>query len=267
MKKKSFLAFIPGNLNYFSYKNLLGLKKNINSELNFFLFPWEDTKQTKINHIKKIYKPIFLKKIYKPNYKNIVKKIKYPDYAGNSIGTLYMWESIRQSFLQINNFYKDKKKPDYVIRYRYDILSKYNFKLIKENLKKNEIIVPDRYHWNGLNDQIFITRFSDIVLFFDIDKFIKKFIKDDRFFCSEFLFQQFLKYKKIKVKYSNFDYSLMRPKGFNKINNNVKSEMKFFDKLNCKFNKLNYRLRNFNNHYIKKKYTNKNQEKIVKLNF
>lgn len=264
MKKISFLAFIPGKLNYFSEKNLSEFKKNIDADLNFCLFPWEDTKKKKIDNIKKIYKPIFLKKIYKPNFEKTVKKIKYPDHAGSKIGTLYMWESIRQSFLQVKNFYKDKKdKPDYIIRYRYDILAKQKFKFFKNDLLKNEILIPDRYHWNGLNDQIFIIKFSDIHLFLDLNNFIKKFIQDDKFFCSEYLFQQYLKYKKIKVKYSNFDYNLMRFKNHKKISKNIRSNMKFLDRFNCKLNKFKFRLRNFENYYIKKKYPNKNQEKII----
>ena len=104
---------------------------------------------------------------------------------------------------------------------------------------------------------------NPIHLFFDLNKFIKKFIQDDRFFCSEYLFQQFLEYKKIKVKYSNFDYNLMRFKSHKKISKSIKSNMKFLDKLKCKLNKFKYRLRNFENYYIKKKYPNKNQEKII----
>ena len=114
-----------------------------------------------------------------------------------------------------------------------------------------------------LNDQTFIIKFSDINLFLDLNKFIKKFIQDDRFFCSEYLFQQYLEYKKIKVKYSNFDYNLMRFKSHKKISKSIKSNMKFLDKLKCKLNKFKYRLRNFENYYIKKKYPNKNQEKII----
>ena len=125
MEKNSFLVFIPGKLNFFSKENAIKLKENIGDDLKFCLFPWNDIEQKKINKFKKIYNPTILKKISKPEFKNIVKKIKYPDYAGNTIGTLYMWESIRQSFLQINNFYKKKKeKPDYIIRYRFDILPK-----------------------------------------------------------------------------------------------------------------------------------------------
>ena len=264
MKKLSFLAFIPGKLNYFSKKNLSELKKNINANLNFGLFPWHDTKQKEINLFKRIYKPILFKKIHKPIYKNSIKKIKFPDNAGNTLGTLYMWESLRQSFLQIYNFYKyRKKKPDYIIRYRSDILPKNTFRLFDKHLLKNEILIPDRYHWNGLNDQIFIISFTDLKLFFDLDKFIKEFIKEDRFFCSEFFFQQFLKYKKVKVKYSKFDYNLMRLKNFKKISNETKSEMKFSDRLLCKYNKLNYRFRNFKSYYIKRKYPNKNQDKVI----
>ena len=77
------------------------------------------------------------------------------------------------------------------------------------------------------------------------------------------MFQQYLEYKKIKVKYSNFDYNLMRFKSHKKISKSIKSNMKFLDKLKCKLNKFKYRLRNFENYYIKKKYPNKNQEKII----
>jgi len=57
MKKISFLAFIPGKLNYFSKKNFLEFKKNIGPDLNFFLFPWEDTEKKKINNIFKKFRP------------------------------------------------------------------------------------------------------------------------------------------------------------------------------------------------------------------
>jgi len=264
MKKNSFLVFIPGKLNFFSKENLNKLKKNIGNHLYFSLFPWNDTDQKKINKFRKIYKPIILKKINKPDYKNTIKKIKYPDYAGNTLGTLYMWESIRQSFLQINTFYKrKKKKPDYIIRYRFDILPKLKKKIFRKKLFKGEILVPDRYHWNGLNDQLFIIKYSDIHLFFELDKFVEKFINDERFFCSEYLFQQFLSYKKIKIKYSDFDYNLMRFKNFKKPSINMKSKMKLKDRINCKINKLKYKFRNLEDYYLKKKYPNKNQEKII----
>ena len=264
MEKNSFLVFIPGKLNFFSKENAIKLKKNIGDDLKFCLFPWNDIEQKKINKFKKIYNPTILKKISKPEFKNIVKKIKYPDYAGNTIGTLYMWESIRQSFLQINNFYKKKKeKPDYIIRYRFDILPKQKKKFFKKKLHTNEILIPDRYHWNGLNDQVFIIKYSDINLFFDLDKFIQKFINDDRFFCSEYLFQQFLSHKNIKIKYSDFDYNLMRFKSFKKPSINIKSKMKVKDRMNCKFNKLKYKFRNFKDYYLKKKNLNKNQEKFI----
>ena len=265
MKKKLFfLTFLSGNIKYFSPENHIWLKKNPKYNIKFCLFPWNDVDKKKINNLKKAYKPILLKKINKINYEKTCGKIKYPDYAGNSLGTLYMWDSIQKSFIEIYNYYKKKKiRPDYIIRYRSDILPKEKIFLLKSQLSEKELLVPDRYHWNGINDQIFVIRFSDIKLFLDINKFVKKFIKEDRFFCSEYLFQQFLKYKKIKIKYSKFNYNLMRFKNFKKIQKNIKSEMKFKDKINCKINKLKYRLRNFEKYYIKKNYLNKNQEKII----
>jgi len=264
MKKLFILTFLSGNIRFFSSKNVTRLKKNLKADLKFCLFPWHNIELTKINLIKKKYKPILLKKIHKPNCDKILNKIKYPDYGGNAVGTLYMWDSIRKSFLEIYEFYKKKKvKPDYIIRYRSDILPKGSISIFKHELSNKEIIVPDRYHWNGINDQIFVIRFSDIKLFFDIHKFISKFIFEDKFFAAEYLFQQFIKYKKIKVKYSKFNYNLMRFKNIKKVQNNIKSKMKLSDKINCKINKLKYRIRNFEDYYIKKKYLNKNQEKII----
>ena len=55
----------------------------------------------------------------------------------------------------------------------------------------------------------------------------------------------------------------MRFKNHKKISKNIKSNMKFLDRFNCKLNKFKFRLRNFENYYIKKKYPNKNQDKII----
>lgn len=35
MKKKSFLIFLPGKVNFFSKKNIDKIKKNLNSKVNF----------------------------------------------------------------------------------------------------------------------------------------------------------------------------------------------------------------------------------------
>jgi len=264
MKKIFFLSFISGNLSFYSIDNFKKLEKSINGKLNFCFIPWKNNSQQKINHLKKIYKPIFVKKIRQPKFESITKKIKFPDNAGNSIGTLYMWESIRQSFKEIFNYYKHRKiKPDYVIRYRSDILPRGNLSLFKKRLHKNEILVPDRFHWNGINDQIFVIKYKDIKLFFDIDKFIRKFIENNRFFSSEYIFQQFLKSKKIQIRYSDFDYQILRHRGFQKLSKNINSDMKIFDKINVKLNKLSYKFRNFKKYYIHKKYLNKNQHKYI----
>ena len=100
--------------------------------------------------------------------------------------------SIQQSFKEIFNYYKHRKiKPDYVIRYRSDILPRGNLSLFKKRLHTNEILVPDRFHWNGINDQIFVIKYKDIKLFFDIDKFIRKFIENNRFFQVNIFFNNF----------------------------------------------------------------------------
>ena len=189
---KEILIVLPGQLNFFSKKNYDYIKKLFKCKINFFICPWEDTNYKKIKKFKIIYNPIKIKKIKKKNFTNELKKIKYPDPEGNPVGTMYMWDSIEKSLKEIYKFYKFKKKPDYIIRYRSDILPINNKKLqFLEKIRSKNILVPDRFHWNGINDQFFIFSYLDIKLFFDLNKFISNFIKKDRFFSSEYIFQQF----------------------------------------------------------------------------
>ena len=160
----------------------------------------------------------------------------------------------------------DKKldKPDYVLRFRSDILPKDGQKFINDKFIGQSIIVPDRYHWNGLNDQIFLLNFEDLKIFDNFDQFLKKHIEDDRFFSSEYIFLRFIK-KYLKISYTDFDYNIMRIKNTQKKSKDVDSKMLMIDKINCKINKLKFKIRNFKNHYIKKINRNKFQEIYIDL--
>ena len=46
---------------------------------------------------------------------------------------------------------------------------------------------------------------------------------------------------------------------------NIESKMLFIDEINCKINKLKFKIRNFKNHYIKKINRNKFQEIFIDL--
>jgi len=159
-----------------------------------------------------------------------------------------------------------KKKPDYILRYRSDILPKDNQTLIDKNeVKRGQILIPDRYHWNGLNDQIFMINTEDIEIFKKFDSFLNEHIERNRFFCSEYIFQRFIKKIKFKIKYSNFDYNVMRFNNYKKSSNHAYSKKIFIDLINCKINRFKYKIRNFKEHFIKKTNRNNKQDILVDL--
>ena len=57
----------------------------------------------------------------------------------------------------------------------------------------------------------------------------------------------------------------MRIKNTQKKSKDVDSKMLMIDKINCKINKLKFKIRNFKNHYIKKINRNKFQEIYIDL--
>ncbi len=266
MFKKKILVVISGKLTFFSSKNFYKIKESFKEyDLEFCLFPWRDQSPEIKKKFLDLYKPIHFYEIENHDFEKDIEKIKFPDYAGNPLGTLNMYKSLSISFKIIKKMY-DKKidKPDYVLRFRSDILPKNDQKFINSTFIGQSIIVPDRYHWNGLNDQIFLINFNDLKIFDNFDKFLKKHIEDNRFFSSEYIFLRFIK-KYLKISYTDFDYNIMRIKNTHKKSKDVDSKMLMIDKINCKINKLKFKIRNFKNHYIKKINRNKFQEIYIDL--
>ncbi len=266
MFKKKILVVISGKLNFFSKENFIKLKDSFKEyDLEFSIFPWEDQSEEVINKFLDIYNPIYCEKIKISDFNEEIKKIKFPDFSGNPVGTLHMYKSICLSFNIIKEIYKNKEsKPDFILRYRSDILPKSNQNYIQTELEDNSILVPDRYHWNGLNDQIFLIRFQDLGIFDYFEKFLHSHILSNRFFSSEYIFLRFIK-KYFKIYYSDFDYNIMRLKNILKKTKNIKSKKLLIDTINCKFNKLRFKFRNFKDHYIKKINRNKFQEIYIDL--
>jgi len=266
MLKKKILVIISGKLIFFSKKNFHKIKESFKDyDLEFCLFPWKGQSSDVIKKFLDLYKPIYFEEIETYDFEKDVKLIKYPDYAGNPLGTLNMYKSICVSLNIINNIYEQKSnKPDYVLRFRSDILPKDNQNFINEAQLNKSILVPDRYHWNGLNDQIFLLNFKDLKIFDNFNVFLKNHINENRFFSSEYIFLRFVK-KYFKIHYTNFDYNIMRFKNNFKKFKNIESQMLLIDKINCKINKLKFKIRNFKDHYIKKINRNKFQEIYIDL--
>ena len=125
-------------------------------------------------------------------------------------------------------------------------------------------MIPDRYHWNGVNDQFFIFNFSDLDYFIDIMDYLTEYKNKDLLFSSELIFQRFLKERKFKISFVNYNYKIMRNLIKNKRENKKYRKVKIplIDKITIKLNKLMFRIRNFKDFYINKSNRN-NQQNII----
>ena len=87
MHKKKILVVISGKLFFFKKENALKLKDSFkNFDLQFCLFPWQDQSKSMIDKFLRVYQPIHFKEIRAHNFEKDLKKIKFPDLAGNPIG-------------------------------------------------------------------------------------------------------------------------------------------------------------------------------------
>tara|TARA_Y100000591_G_scaffold205121_1_gene177637 strand:- start:17 stop:817 length:801 start_codon:yes stop_codon:yes gene_type:complete len=266
MTKKSIIVLITGQLRYFSksnYENLIENFKDYN--LEFFITCWEDQEEKLLDLFSSIYKPIELKKIKIRNFSSLAKNILTPDTAVNPENIFHMWHSFVEGCKEIKK-YVFQNKPDYILRYRSDILPKVDQLFINHELKTKQVLIPDRYHWNGINDQFFLFNYSNIDDFINIDEFIINYQKKNLLFSSELIFQRFLKQKNIKIKFVDYHYNIMRKENKNnkKFENKKIIKLKLYDKIAIKLNKLKFKLRNFNNFYLKKNKRNNQQDIIIK---
>ena len=272
--QKKILVLITGKLRFLDQKNILRLKNSFeNFKLDFFVLAWKGQKQNIIDEFKKHYKPIFYHEIDEYNFNHIVEKIKYPDGAVKTENILHMWKGISEAAKYLKKFYSSKnEKPFYILRYRSDILPKEKEKfLIEKELSSKDILIPDRYHWHGINDQVFLCKFEDIYLFENFDYFLDKHISEQRFFCSEYIFLRFLKKNNFKIRYNDFNYNIMRRQMFEL---NDKKNIKDFvrikdfipikDLIIIKQTKMVYKFRNFKEYFITKTKRNNYQDIIIK---
>ena len=266
MNKKKIIVLISGQLRFFSIKNYENLLKNFKDhELDFFIVCWDNQDEEIIKLFKKNYNPKNLIGIKSKNFSLETNNVKYPDTEVNTENTFHMWYSFSEGCKEIKNF-SFGKNPDYVLRYRSDILPDINQTMINKELKQKQILIPDRYHWNGINDQFFLFNYSDIDQFANVIHFLEDYQKKDLFFSPELIFQRFLKKIRFKINYIDYDYRIMRK--FKKENKNLKNikitKIPFFDKMYIKLNKLKFKLRNFNNFFINKSKRNNQQDIIIK---
>ncbi len=259
-KKKIFILF-SGELRFFN-ENLASINKCLKEYKKIFLFyPW-DTEKKKINNFKKYYKLNYINYISQNNWEYYINKIKYPDYAASIPSLFYMWDALTQTFTKVINEYND---DDLVLRFRTDIkINSKKLNLNLNNIKVNTIYIPDCYHWNGYNDQVFISKVKTLKKFSNFFEFVNTSINNNDFICPEYTFYKFVKMKKINTIFFEFDYQILKNKKIiqNKelYLNNKKSFIPIKDKITIKILKLMYKLRNFDAFYLKKKEKEQNTE-------
>ncbi len=266
MTKKSIIVLISGQLRYFSKKNYENLIENFKDyNLDFFITCWQGQEEKIYDTFSLIYKPIELKKIENQDFSSLSKNIQIPDTAVNPENIFHMWHSFSEGCKEIKK-HVFNNKPDYILRYRSDILPEFKQSFINFELKTKQILIPDRYHWNGVNDQFFLFDYSNLDDFISINKFLSDYQKKNLLFSSELIFQRFLKEKKIKIKFVDYNYNIMRRENRNnkKVENKKIIKLKIYDKITIKLNKFKFKLRNFNSFYLKKNKRNNQQDVIIK---
>ena len=108
---KKILIIIPGKLKFYNEENYNLIKEFFrNFDVNFFIIGWENQDEKIIENFKKIYNPLKIEFIPEHSFGNVLDKIKYPDHAGNTLGTLHMWKSVVLSFEKVNKFVIVKQK-------------------------------------------------------------------------------------------------------------------------------------------------------------
>ena len=263
---KKIVVLITGQLRYFNELNYEVLKNSLKEyDLSFYIVCWKNENKEIKKKFLKIYNPIKLIEIEDKCFLSNVKKIKVPDTAVKSENIFKMWHS----FIRGCEFLKKEKFdicPDFILRYRSDLLPSNDQKIDLDSCGENNILIPDMNHWNGVNDQFFIFRFSKIDKIITFSNFISEYLNKKLLFSSELIFQRFLKKLSLDINYINFNYKIMKKKNNIKnrslkkdIQNNIPFKEKFF----VSINKLKFKLRNFKEFYITKNKRNKYQDIVI----
>jgi len=258
-KKKLFILF-SGEMRFF-YENFLSINETFEDYDKIFLFyPWKHQSE-KIKTFEKYYKENQINYIFENDWNKIMGKIRFQDNASSIPGMFFMWDALTQSFSKLKH---ELNENDIILRFRTDI--KINSKKLNLNLddiSDNTLYIPDCYHWNGYNDQVFLSKVKTLNKFSNFFETVNKFIENNHFICPEYIFYKFLKKKKINIIFFEFNYQILKNKKILNIKDQlVKKEKSYIpikDKIIIKILKLLYKLRNFKEFYIKKNKRNKNQ--------
>ena len=81
-----------------------------------------------------------------------------------------MWDALTQSFSKLKY---DLNDNDLILRFRSDIkINSKKLHLNLDNVKNNTLYIPDCYHWNGYNDQVFLSKVKTLNKFSNFFEFV-----------------------------------------------------------------------------------------------
>ena len=252
-KQKIFILF-SGELRFFN-ENLLSINRYLKEFEKIFLFyPWSQ-EINKIENFKKTYPNSNFDYISQKNWDKSLEQIKYSDNAARIPSIFYMWDALTQSFSKIIN---NLDENDLVLRFRTDIkIHTTNLNINLKNIKDNTIYIPDCYHWNGYNDQVFLSKVKTLKKFKNFFEVLELLIKNNNFISPEYVFYKFIKKKKIEIIFFELDYQILR-KNRKLLNNrelNIRDKKSYIpikDKIIIKTLKFLFKMRNFRAFFIKK---------------
>jgi len=261
-KKKLFILF-AGEMRFF-HDNILSINESLNEyDKTFLFYPWIHQSEV-IKKFIKYYIKNDISYIKENNWEKFLNKIKYPDNAASIPGLFFMWDALTQSFSKLKHNLDD---DDLILRFRSDIkINSKKLNLNLDNVKNNTLYIPDCYHWNGYNDQVFFSKVKTLNKFSNFFEFVNKSIEKNYFICPEYIFYKFLKKEKINTIFFELDYQILKNKKIveNKdmLVKGKKSYIPIKDRITIKILKILYKFRNFKEFYLKKKKRNKNQNLI-----
>ena len=258
-KKKIFIIF-SGEMRFF-HENVLTINQTFNDfDKTFLIYPWKHQSE-KIKKFAEHYTDNHINYIEENNWDKIIKNIKYPDNAASIPGLFFMWDALTQSFSKLKD---DLNDDDLVLRFRSDIkINSKKLNLNLDNVRSNTLYIPDCYHWNGYNDQVFLSKVKTLSKFSNFFQFVNESIEKNYFICPEYIFYKFIKKEKINTIFFEFDYQILKNKKIienkNMLIKGKKSSIPIKDKITIKILKILYKFRNFKEFFLKKKKRNKSQ--------
>ena len=205
-------VFLTGRLSkhyVYTYRNILNTFKDC--EIDFFVMHCCKDEEL-INKMKELYKPVLCQttKIEDYSFLNKIKNVKPPRpnifNVVNMFNNRFTLFNVFEKYCQENN-----KNYGLVVSYRFDLHAKksqFSMKKFYEQLQDNSILIPRKFDWGGLNDQMAIGRIEIMKKYFSLFEKLPELLENQAFHA-ETLLKVHVNNEKIKVKRFWYNYKII----------------------------------------------------------